>query len=151
MEAYQGALRVRLWPQKTSIQGRCEQSDSQSQETTSFKTFCICGPSFLVSFKIKKSHFSAPPLWVGLGNKKESKCKIMDFQFMVTIYHCCRHLCLAVLETQRGDCESSLHEAVRIEAGCCWLFSFTSFAIENLLPIYQINITHGGLCFLIYV
>ena len=70
---------------------------------------------------------------------------------MVTIYHCYRHLCLAVLETQRGDCESSLHEALRIEAVCCWLFSFTSFAIENLLPIYQINITHGGLGFLIYV
>ena len=46
---------------------------------------------------------------------------------MVTVYHCCRNLCLAESEAQWGDSESSFHEAEKIEAGCgvvgCFFYS----------------------------
>lgn len=41
----------------------------------------------------------------------------MAFQSVVSVQLCCRHVPLGDSESQRGDCESSLHDAVRMKPG----------------------------------
>lgn len=49
--------------------------------------------------------------------KKGAKFKVMAFQSVVSVQLCCRHVPLGDSESQRGDCESSLHDAVRMKPG----------------------------------